>query len=677
MSFFLRRSLQLTQLLSPKLNFKHHTFATLLDLKPFNSKLSNLMKNGLVDEAQNLFGEMPHRSTVTYNAMIRGYFQNGFYEKAVRLYNQMPSRDAFSYNTMISGLMQHGDVEGAEDVFEKMECRDVVTWNSLISGYVDNDLVGDAVRVFDTMPLKDVVSWNLVIAGLVKVREFDKAEELFREMVTRDVATWTIMMKAFLDAGRIVESREIFDDMPVKDIQAWNTIIGGYIQNNFVEIAEGLFHKMPEKDSNSWSLMIDVFVSTERIIDALRLFNEAPCKLQKSWNSIILGFVKNGLVREAHAILEKSPFGCVVSWTNIMIGYFNMEDVKNAMQVFELMATRDTTVWNAAIFGLGENDLAEDGVKLAIEMKKDGLALDEATFTSFLTICSNLPSLNLGKQIHAEAIKVGIDGFTAFGNALITMYFRCGNMDSALLEFNIMARHDIISWNSIICGLAHHGHGEKAIEMFEKMRLSSVKPNQITFVGVLSACSHGGLVAHGKHFFDVMRKEYSIRLTNEHYTCMVDLLGKFGLIDEAMSVMNRMSVDGVEIEASVWGALLGACRVHKNLPGAEIAGEKILELEPFNSGVYLILAEIYLAHGRRENAYSMWVRMKEKGVKKQPGCSWIESNVGGGKVFLAGDKTHPEFKSISCALDLIYLEMESRNTKLSVSFSDEYIEGVY
>ncbi|KAL0287212.1 UNVERIFIED_CONTAM: Pentatricopeptide repeat-containing protein, mitochondrial [Sesamum angustifolium] len=631
MSFHLRRALAVTQFIFSKPHFKHRTIATLQDLKPFNSKISNFMRNGLIGEAEELFDEMPHKSTVTYNAMIKGYFQNGFYEKAVCLYKEIPVRDTFSYNTMIFGLMQYGDVEGAEEVF----------------GYVDNGLVGDAVRVFNAMPLKDVVSWNLVIAGLVKVREVDKAEELFRGMGVRDVVSWTIMIKAYLDAGRIVEAREIFDDMP-----------------------------MPEKDWNSWSVVIDGFVSIGRTNEALKLFNEMPQKLQKSWNSIIWGFVKNGLVGEAHAILEKNPFSGIVSWTNVMIGYFNMGEVENAMKVFELMAARDTTAWNVAIFGLGENDHIEDGIKLFIKMKEYDLPMDEATFTSFLTLCSNLPSLNLGKQIHAEAIKVGIDCFTSVGNAFVTMYSRCGNMDSALLHFNSMTCHDIISWNSIICGLAHHGHGEKAVEMFERMRLSSAKPNQITFVGVLSACSHAGLVERGKYYFNAMQNEYFLELTNEHYTCMIDLLGRFGLIDEAMNLLNKMSIDGLEVHASVWGALLGACRMHKNFLVAEIAGEKILELEPYNSGVYMILAEIYLASRRREEAYNMWIRMKEKGVKKQPGCSWIESSIGG-KVFLAGDQTHPEFKSISGTLSLIYQEMDIENIMLNIASSCEAIEEVY
>ncbi|XP_073308895.1 uncharacterized protein [Primulina huaijiensis] len=655
----IKQAPKLSNILLSKRHINCNTLTAGLDLKPFNSKISKFMKIGLVDEARELFDEMPRKNAVTYNAMIRGYFQNGFFESAVYLYNQMPFHDIFSYNTMICGLMCNGDVKGAEEIFERMGYQDVVTWNSMISGYVNNGLMDDAVRVFNQITLKAVVSWNLLIGGLVKIKEFRKAEELFRIMGVRDIASWTIMLKARLEAGGLVEAREFFQDMPIKDVQAWNTMINGYLKNRSVEIAEGLFQKMPEKDWTSWITMIDGLVSNGRINNALRLFNEMPQKCEKTWNSILLALVRNGLVKEAHAVLEKSPLSGVVSWTNIMKGYFDTGEVEDAMKVFELMTSRDTTVWNVAIFGLDENDRGEDGIKLFIKMKEDRLPLDEATHTSFLAICSNLPSLNLGKQIHTEAIKAGIDHFISTSNALITMYFRCGNVHSALLEFYSMACHDTISWNSVICGLAHHGQAENAIKIFEKMRLSTVKPNQITFVGVLSACSHAGLVEHGKFYFCVMRNEYFIQSTNEHYTSIVDLLGRFGHIEEALNILRQMIVHGVEVCASIWGALLGACRMHKNIAVAKICGEKILELEPYNSGVYMILGEMYLASGMKDEAEKVWVRMRNTGVKKQPGCSWVESS-NGGKVFLAGDKTHPEFEKVSCVLNLIYLEMEIR-----------------
>ncbi|XP_057960119.1 pentatricopeptide repeat-containing protein At4g02750-like [Malania oleifera] len=652
-----------------------HAVRTLSNLKPLNSTITRCMRNGLVEEAQNLFGEMAQRNTVTWNAMIRGYFQNGQFEKGFVLYDQMPERDIYSYNTMIAGLMQCGNVNGAKQVFEEMPIRDVVTWNSMISGYIHNNLLDEAVRVFYAMPLKNLISWNLVIAGLVNFKEIILAEELFNKMSSRDVASWTIMISGLASAGRIVEARALFDDMPGRDIQAWNSIIAGYIANGNIEIAEALFQKMPEHDFDSWKEMINGFVICGRIKDSLRLFLEMPHKHQRSWNSIIMGMVSNGLFKEVHALLEKMPFHDVVSWTNIIIGYFEIGDVESAVKLFELMPIRDAIVWNTTIFGLGKNDRGEEGLKCFIRMKDVGVgpSPDEATYTSVLTICSDLLTLHLGKQVHGQVIKTGFDCFIAVSNAVVTMYGRCGNMDSALLEFCSKPTHDVISWNSIICVFAQHGNGEKTIEMFEYMISSDVKPNQITFVGVLSVCSHAGLVEQGKYYFNFMKHECLLQPTAEHYTCMVDLLGRSGHISEAMAFLTQMREDGVEVPASVWGAMLQACRMHKNVEMGEIAGEKILEMEPYNTGVYMILAEMYLSSGRRDLAEEIWVRMKERGMKKQPGCSWIEVN-NRGHVFLAGDSFHPEFSRIYCILDMLHMEMEIGVLKSSSVFQFQEFE---
>ncbi|GLT76610.1 hypothetical protein SLA2020_482620 [Shorea laevis] len=611
------------------------------------------MKNGCVQEAQNLFDKMPQRNTVTWNAMVRGYFLNGFFDKALCLFHQMPERDIFSYNTVISGLMQCGDVDRAREIFDGMMCRDVVTWNSMISGYVSNGLVEEARRVFDEMPVKNVISWNLVLGALVNSQRLDLAEDYFRNMNARDVASWTIMISGLVRTGRIAEARQLFEEMPVKDVQAWNAMLAGYVENECVDMAEMLFGQMPDRDLDSWKLLISGLVSIQHFSDATRYFMEMPTKCHKTCNLIQLGLIRKGLVKEAHAFSEKVPYNDLVSWTNMIVGYFEIGEIGNAVKLFELMPIRDTTVWNVMIFGLGENDHGEEGLKVFIRMKESGQSPDEATFTSVLTICSNLPTFDFGKQSHAHVIKSSLDLFTAVSNAMVTMYARCGNMHSALLEFSAMPFHDIISWNSVICGLAHNSSGEKAVEMFEQMRLTDVKPNHITFIGVLSACSHSGLVDEGKYYFDYMKNKCFLEPTSEHYTCIVDLLGRFGLIDEAMNFLNQMRRDGVEVPASVWGALLGACRIHKNIEVGEIVGERVLEMEPDNSGVYLILAEMYLTCGRREDAERIRARMKENGTKKQPGCSWTEVN-NSSQVFLSGDRSHPEFSQICCVLDLLH-----------------------
>ncbi|PWA34314.1 hypothetical protein CTI12_AA620320 [Artemisia annua] len=569
----------------------------------------------------------------------------------------MPERDAFSYNTVIAGLMKFGDVDGAKGVFDRMRCKDVVTWNSMISGYFQNGFMDEALAVFGMMPFKDVISWNLVISGLVDMREIGLAEEFFKEMSERDVVSWTLMMSGFLSVGRIVEARKCFDCMPMKDVQAWNTIISGYIKEGHVHIAHVLFHKMPERDWYSWNEMINGLLTNQLINDAMSLFRQMPQKCQRVWNSIVLAILRSGLINECHAVIEKSPYQNVVSHTNLIIGYFSIGEVVNAVKVFNLMPTLDTTVCNVMIYGLGESDHGEDGMKLFIRTKKGNLSLDESSYTSVLTICSNLPSLDLGKQTHAQVIKSGINCFTPVSNALVTMYARCGDLDFALLEFFSMSKHDIISWNSIICGLAYHGYGEKALNMFKQMTLTNIIPNQITFVGVLSACSHTGLVKEGKYYFDIMRYEYLIKPTSEHYTCIIDLFSRFGVIDEAAGILKKMIADGIEVPASVWGSMLGACRLHKEYELGKMVGEKMLELEPSNSGAYMILTEMHLHSENKDKAADILVRMRDKGIKKQPGCSWIEVN-GSGNAFVAGENSHPDFPSICLLLNLMRMAMD-------------------
>lgn len=637
-----------------------------LNLKPLNSKISSYMRSGLIQEAQKLFDEMPQRNIVTWNAMLHGYFQNKQLDRAMSLFHQMPQRDIFSYNTLIMGLMQGGDVDAAKVIFNGMAVRDVVSWNSMVSGYVRNGLIEEAVQMFDESPLRDVISWNLVIGGLVKCGKLDLAEDYFRKMSVRDVVSWTIMISGLARAGRIIEARHLFEDMPIKDIQAWNAMIVGYLENGHVDPAKLLFQQMPKRDFESWKLFIGGLVNCRQVSDGMRYFMEMPHKCQKTWNSILLRLIRNGQMHEAHAFLEKSPYGDVVSWTNLIVGYFEIGDVGSAIKLFEMMPARDATMWNVIIFGLGENNHGEEGVKFFLRMRESGPFPDEATFTSVLTICSCLPSLRLGRQTHTLAIKMGFNHFTAVSNAMVTMYARCGNVHSALVEFSSMPHHDVISWNSIICGFAHHGNAEKALEIFEQMRPANVKPNQITFIGVLSACSHVGLVAKGKFYFDYMKNKCLLQPTTEHYTCIVDLLGRFGLIDEAMHVLDDMRADGIEIPASVWGALLGACRIHNKMELGEIAGEKVLEVEPDNSGVYLILSEMYLTCGRIEDAERIWYKMKEKRVKKQPGCSWIEIN-DSAHVFLSGDCSHYEFFNIYYVLHLLQTEMESNILKSNIA----------
>ncbi|CAN1356504.1 Pentatricopeptide repeat-containing protein At4g02750 [Linum perenne] len=557
-------------------------------LKPLNSKLSSFMKSGLVEDAENLFDEMPSRNVVTWNTMINGYFKNGKPDKAFGLLGLMPKPDIYTYNTVISGLVQCGDVLGARKVFDGMEDRDSVTWNSIIAGYVHGGMVGEAMELFGEMDveMRNVVTWNLIIGGLVNDQRVDLAMECFQQMRVKDAVSWIVMVSGLAKEGRLVEARELYDEqMPVKDAHACNSLIAGYIRAGEFDMAERLFHAAEIKDSDSWKLLINGLITCGRFNDVVRLYVEAPEKCHTTWNALLQGLVENGSARTAHVLLEKLPYGDIVSWTNVIVGYFRSGEVGCAVKVFHSMPSLDVTLWNVMICGLGENGHGEEGIRLFLRMKQLGVSPDKSTFTSVLTICSNLPALYLGKQVCGHVIKTGF---------------------SQTIE---------------------------ALEMFEEMRSSNVKPNRLTFIGVMTACSHAGLVEQGR----------------------------FGLIEEATSFIDEMR----EVPVSVWGALLGACRVHRNFEVGVIAAENVLAMEPDRSGTYLILAEMYASIGRRNDAERVLDRMKNSGVKKQPGCSWIEMN-DCGHVFLSGDKSHLEFCRMNQLLEILHMDVDAATNASSL-----------
>ncbi|KAK1314155.1 Pentatricopeptide repeat-containing protein [Acorus calamus] len=523
-------------------------------------------------------------------------------DSPTKLFDEIPHRNTFAWNQAIAGLMRRGDVKAAKQVFERMPSRDVVTWNSMISGLVKNSRVHEAVSLFHRMPSRTVVSWNLVLSGLLNHVSFEAAERFYEEMPERDVVSQTMMVSALSGLGRVDDARTLFDAMLDRDARAWNAMLVGYANNGRIEVAAALFVKMPARDSCSWNSMLDGLAGNGRLGDAIRLFAEIPRKGLLSFNLIALGLIRNGFVAEAHALFEKIPFKDVVSWTNMMVGYFESGDVAAARELFASMPCRDETSWNAFIYGLSENDFGEEALRTFARMNSEGPPPDRATFTTALNACSILPSLSFGKQAHAEAIKAGYGDSVSVSNATITMYARCGSMRSARTAFFACTDCDTVTWNAIICGFANHGDGREALNLFERMRWTDCEPNEITFIGVLSACSHAGLVREGQHFFNYMIHECGLKPNSQHYACVVDLLGRFGHLEEAKRIVERMPDDGVKARASVWGALLGACRIYKDVELGEVSGWKVLEIDPLNAGAYVIMAELYAGGGRRREA---------------------------------------------------------------------------
>lgn len=289
-------------------------------------------------------------------------------------------------------------------------------------------------------------------------------------------------------------------------------------------------------------------------------------------------------------------------------------------------------------------------------MGQEGKRPDESTFACGLSACANIAALQMGEQLHHLAVKSGYINDLFVSNALITMYAKCGRVSNAELVFKDLANVDVVSWNSLIAGHALNGNGKEAVELFEEMLTQGVDPDQVTFIGVLSACSHGGLVSRGLELFKSMTERYNVEPLAEHYACMVDLLGRAGRLEEGFKMVSEMTIKAT---AGIWGALLGAARIHRNFELGKYAAEKLLELEPHKASNYVLLSNIHAEAGRWSEAQRVRMVMAERRTEKQPGYSWIEV---GDQVhsYLPGDPAQPRIAEICGVLKTLSAEM--RNT---------------
>lgn len=257
------------------------------------------------------------------------------------------------------------------------------------------------------------------------------------------------------------------------------------------------------------------------------------------------------------------------------------------------------------------------------QMQPTGVKPDSVTYASILPACGNLAALEYGKQFHKDIIRSGFQSDIFVGNALVDMYAKCGSVWEAFKVFEKIGKRNVISWTAMIAGYAMNGHGKEAIKLFQQMQQSSTKPNHITFVGVLSACCHAGLVDDGWQYFHCMVRDYHIMPYMEHYCCMVDLLGRAGFLDEAEDFINKMPL---KPDTSIWASLLGACTIHSNIDLGERVAECLFELEPKNPAHYVLLSNLYAVAGRWDDKEKVRRMMKDRTVKKTPGRSWIEVN---------------------------------------------------
>ncbi|XP_059309443.1 pentatricopeptide repeat-containing protein At2g35030, mitochondrial-like [Lycium ferocissimum] len=563
------------------------------------------------------------------NKIISKLSKEGQVDEARKLFDKMPEPDVVSWTAMISGYIRCGNIDKARELFDRTDAmRDVVTWTAMLAAYAKANRILEAEMLFNEMPEKNVVSWNSMIDGYARNGRIDEGLELFRKMGEKNVVSWNMVIAGLVRNGRINEAREYFYQMPEKNVVSFTTMIVGLSRNGKVDEARVLFDRIPERNVVSWNAMITGYTQNLRLDEAFELFEMMPEKTVSSWNTMIMGLIKNGELSKARILFDKMRQRDVISWSTMISGY-----------VLE--------------------GRSEEALRNFCDMQMDGwVTPNEGTFVSVLGACSDLAGLSEGMQIHQVINKTIYQENEVVISALINMYSKCGDVVTArkIFDDGLRGQRDLISWNVMIAAYAHHGCGREAINLLKEMLQMEFKPNDVTYVGLLAACSHSGLVEEGLKYFDELSRDDSIKLREDHYTCLVDLCGRAGRLKEALEVIERLPRTE---SAFIWGALLSGCNLHGDSETGKLAAIKLLGVEAKSSGTYLSLSKLFASKRKWKEAATVRTQMKDRGLKKQPGCSWIE--VGNRvNVFLVGDTSHYETEVIRSVLGILHMKMKRR-----------------
>eukprot|EP00268_Persea_americana_P067144 TRINITY_DN9205_c0_g1_i2.p1 TRINITY_DN9205_c0_g1~~TRINITY_DN9205_c0_g1_i2.p1 ORF type:complete len:689 (-),score=111.17 TRINITY_DN9205_c0_g1_i2:89-2155(-) len=566
----------------------------------------------------------------------------------------------------------------------------------------DSGNIDHAHLVFTQIPEPNIYIWNTMIRGYTKAKIPEMGFSLFRRMVREqsemDSRTFVFALKACEQFPRSLEGEalhcQIQKDGFGSDLLVRNGLMHLYVKYGFLGSAHQLFVGSSERDVVSWTTMIDGYAQRNLPDEALKLFclmvsmNVKPndvtmiavlsaCSrvgiptvgrkiheyIKKSdvpvgvnmLNALVDMYVKCGCLDLAREVFDEMETKDVFTWTSMVNGYAKHGDLKLARQLFDEMPERNVVSWNAIIAGYSQTNLPNEALDLFHEMKAAHVRPTEGTLVSVLSACAQSGCLDLGRWIHRYYVdEKRVQLTVILENALVDMYAKCGSIDTAMNLFEVMPQRDLVTWNSMIAGYAVHGYGEKALMLFKQMKSEVIVPDDITFVGVLSACSHSGLITEGHQYFGSMKRVFGIEPKLEHYSCMIDLLGRVGLLEEALELIRRMPM---EPDEAGWGALLNACRMHGNVDVGKHAAEKLLSLNPQDSGVYALLSNMYATRNRWNEVKMVRMMMRDRGVKKTPGCSSIEVD-GKFHEFLVADISHPLSQEIYSMLDEVYFHLK-------------------
>ncbi|XP_065854826.1 pentatricopeptide repeat-containing protein At3g02330, mitochondrial [Euphorbia lathyris] len=647
------------------------------DVVTGSALLDMYAKCSRLDDSLRVFGELPQKNAVSWSAMIAGCAQNDHYIKGFELFKEMQRAEIkvsqSSYASLFRscaglsafklGAQFHGHALKNDFGY------DIIVGTAILDMYAKCSCMEDAQKLFNSLPRRSLQCYNAIIVGYTRNGQGFEALQLFRLLLKSGLGFNEITLSgafsacaairgdleglqihslaikstlksnicvanAILDmygkCGAVVESVCMFDEMEVRDAVSWNAIIAAHEQNEnenetLSHFAQMLRSRM-DPDEFTYGSVLKVCSSQQDLNIGMEIHNR---------------IIKSGLGMDSFVGAALIDMYCKCGM---------MEEAK---KIHDRTEEQTMVSWNAIISGFSLLQQSEDAHSFFSQMLEMGVKPDNFTYAIVLDTCANLATVGLGKQIHAQIIKLKLQSDVYISSTLVDMYSKCGNMQDSKLVFDKALNRDFVTWNAMICGYAQHGLGEEALKTFENMQLENIKPNHATFISILRACAHMGLVDKGLQYFNAMVDEYGLDPQVEHYSCMVDILGRSGRTNDALKLIRDMPF---EADAVVWKTLLGICKTNGNVEIAEEATESILRLDPQDSSAYVLLSNIYANAGMWNKVSETRKKMRHDKLKKEPGCSWIEvkDEV---HAFLVREKAHPKCEEIYEMISMLVDEM--------------------
>lgn len=684
-----------------------------------NFLVQNILERGELSQAREVFDQMPHKNTISTNMMISGYVKSGNLSYARELFDGMVERTAVTWTILIGGYSKCNQFREAFKIFSDM-CRwgtepDYVTFATLLSGCSDSEIANEVVQVHAHIIKfghdSTLMVCNSLVDAYCKICRLDLACQLFKEMPERDSVTLNALITGFSRDGLYEDAIKLFINMQHFGFKpsdfTFAAVLCAVIGLDDIVLGQQV-HAFVVKTNNVWNVfvgnaLLDFYSKHGRVLEARKLFDEMPELDGVSYNVIITCYAWDGQPKESLGLFRKLqftrfdrrqfPFATLLSIaantldlemgrqihsqtvvltadSEVLVGnslvdmYAKCDRFEEAKKIFANLAHKSTVPWTAMISGYVQKGLHEEGLKLFNEMRRTNVSADQATFASILSASANLASLSLGKQLHSFVVRSGFLSNVYCGSAVVDMYAKCGSLKDALQSFQEMPDRNPVTWNALISAYAQNGDGEGTLKSFDQMIQSGFQPDSVSFLSVLTACSHCGLVDEALQYFNSMTQVYKLAPRGSHYASIVDVLCRSGRFDEAEKLMEEMPFEPDEI---MWSSVLNSCRIHKNQELAKKAADQLFNMADLRDAApYVNMSNIYAAAGQWDSVGMVKKAMRDRGVKKAPAYSWVEIKHKI-HVFSANDKSHPHMGEIMRKIEMLVKLMEKEGYKPDTS----------